>query len=121
MIVGIRDEREVEKQNHEPEGRVLTSSTGKICCGQGDEGLCFRHLRLIKVGKTTKLIQKQNPPVEVESTPVSFQCTRAQPCATLCKSVDCSPAGSSVHRIFQVRILEWVAIYSSRDPSRPRD
>ena len=29
-------------------------------------------------------------------------------------STDCSPPGSSVHGIFQARILEWVAISSSR-------
>ena len=29
--------------------------------------------------------------------------------------MDCSPSGSSVHGIFQVRILEWVAISYSRD------
>ena len=27
-----------------------------------------------------------------------------------CNPMDCSPPGSSVHRIFQVRILNWVAI-----------
>ena len=32
-----------------------------------------------------------------------------------------SPPGSSVHRISQARILEWVAISSSRRSSRPRD
>ena len=31
------------------------------------------------------------------------------------------PPGSSVHGIFQVRILEWVLISSSRGSSRPRD
>ena len=40
---------------------------------------------------------------------------------TLCNPVDCSPAGSSVHEIFQARILEWVAISFSRESSRPRD
>ena len=35
--------------------------------------------------------------------------------------VDCSPPGSSVHGILQARILEWVAIFSSRGSSRPRD
>ena len=35
--------------------------------------------------------------------------------------VDCSPPGSSAHGIFQARILEWVAISSSRGSSRPRD
>ena len=33
----------------------------------------------------------------------------------------CSPPGSSVHKILEVRILEWVAIFSSRDSSWPRN
>ena len=33
---------------------------------------------------------------------------------TLCDPVDCSPSGSSVHEILQARILEWIAISSSR-------
>ena len=37
-----------------------------------------------------------------------------QLCPTLCKLVDCSPAGSSVHGILQARILEWIATPSSR-------
>ena len=36
---------------------------------------------------------------------------------TLCKSMDCSPPGSYVHGIFQTRILEWVAMPSSRGSS----
>ena len=35
--------------------------------------------------------------------------------------MDCSPPGSSVHEIFQARILEWVAISFSRGSSQPRD
>ena len=35
--------------------------------------------------------------------------------------MDCSPPGSSVHEIFQVRILEWVAISYSRGSSQPGD
>ena len=35
--------------------------------------------------------------------------------------MDCSLPGSSVHGIFQARILEWAAISSSRGSSRPRD
>ena len=34
----------------------------------------------------------------------------AQLCPTLCNSMDCSLPGSSVHRIFQERVLEWVAV-----------
>ena len=37
-----------------------------------------------------------------------------QSCLTLCNPIDCSPQGSSVHEILQSRILEWVAIPSSR-------
>ena len=35
--------------------------------------------------------------------------------------VDCSPPGPSVHGILQTRILEWVALSSSRGLSGPRD
>ena len=34
----------------------------------------------------------------------------AQPCPTPSDPMDCSRPGSSVHRIFQARVLEWVAI-----------
>ena len=34
----------------------------------------------------------------------------AQLCLTLYYPMDCSPPSSSVHRIFQARILEWVSI-----------
>ena len=39
----------------------------------------------------------------------------AQLCLTLCDPIDWSPPGSSVHGIFQARILEWVAISISRN------
>ena len=35
--------------------------------------------------------------------------------------MDCNPTDSSVHGIFQARILEWFAIYFSRGSSWPRD
>ena len=40
---------------------------------------------------------------------------------TLCNPMDSSPPGSSVHGILQARILEWVAMASSRGTSQPRD
>ena len=42
-----------------------------------------------------------------------------QSCPTLCNTMDYSPPGSSVHGILWVRILEWVAISSSRGSSPP--
>ena len=35
------------------------------------------------------------------------------------RPLDCSPPGSSVHGILQARILQWVAMPSSRGSSRP--
>ena len=45
----------------------------------------------------------------------------AQLCLTLCDPMDWSPPGSSVHGIFQARILEWVAICFSTGSSGLRD
>ena len=44
-----------------------------------------------------------------------------QSCLTLCNPMDCSPPGSSIHGIFQARILEWIAILFSRASFQPRD
>ena len=49
-------------------------------------------------------------------------CTQSlQPHPTLCSPMDRSPPGSSVHGVLQARILEWVAMLSSRGSSQPRD
>ena len=45
----------------------------------------------------------------------------AQLCLTRCDPMDCSLPGSSVHGIFQARVLELIAISFSRGSSRPRD
>ena len=45
----------------------------------------------------------------------------AQLFLNLCDPIDFSPPGSSVHRILQGRILEWVAIPFSKGSSQPRD
>ena len=42
-------------------------------------------------------------------------------CPSLCGPMDCSLPGCSVHRIFQARILEWVAFSFSRGSFQPRD
>ena len=41
-------------------------------------------------------------------------------CPTLCDPTDCSLPGSSVHRLSQARILEWIAMPSSGGSSQPR-
>ena len=44
-----------------------------------------------------------------------------QSCLTLCNPIDCSSPGSTVHGIFQARILEWVASSFSRECTQLRD
>ena len=44
-----------------------------------------------------------------------------QSCPTHCGPKDCSPPGSSVHGIFQARILQWGVISYSRGSSPPTD
>ena len=45
----------------------------------------------------------------------------AQSCLTLCDPMDCSLSGSSIHGIFQARVLEWISISFSRGSSQPRN
>ena len=61
---------------------------------------------------------------ETDTTLLIGSCMRAkllQLCLTLCDPMDYSPPGFSVHGIFQARILEWVAMLSSRGSSWTRD
>ena len=45
----------------------------------------------------------------------------AQSCPTLSDPMDCSPPGSSIHGIFQARVLEWGAIaFSDEDLVQPK-
>ena len=46
---------------------------------------------------------------------IDDKCVYAQPCPTLCDPMDCNPPGSSVHGVFQARILERVAVSSLPD------
>ena len=63
----------------------------------------------------------------VGASPVSLARVRAMRAKslhlhpTLCDPVDYSPPGFPVHGILQARILEWVAMPSSRGSSQPRD
>ena len=46
-------------------------------------------------------------------------CVCAQSCLTLCDPMDCNLSGSSVHQIFQARILEWTAVSTPEDLPGP--
>ena len=48
-------------------------------------------------------------------------CSVVQSCPPVCNLIDCSPLGSSLHGISQARILEWVALSSSRKLPQLKD
>ena len=48
---------------------------------------------------------------------LEYVCLVPQSCLTFCDPLKCSPPDSSVHGVFQARILEWVAIFFSRGSS----
>ena len=85
-------------------------------------------------GLVTKQQQQQNPRssfyrwanwgLEKKVTFPGAACVHAkllQSCPTLCDPMDCSPPGSPVHGILRARILEWVAMPSSRGSSQRTD
>ena len=63
----------------------------------------------------------RDKPNSLVSPALAVLCLVAKLCPTLCDPMDCSPLGSSVHRDFQARILEWVATPTSRGSSQPRN
>ena len=65
----------------------------------------------------TKLMESHTSSIH----PHLFLSVHARSCSTLCDPMDCCLPGSSVHGIFQARILECVAISYSRGSSWPRD
>ena len=76
------------------------------------------HISLKKIHMANKQMNRGSTSLAIEGESESEV---AQSCPILCDPMDCSLPGSSVHGIFQARILEWVAISFSRGSSRPRD
>ena len=83
---------------------------------------CHCLLRILPCGCVKKPSVK-NSPIWLKGwrVYVRVKVLVAQLCLTLFDPMDCSLPGSSIHGILQGRILEWVAIPSSRGSSPPRD
>ena len=78
--------------------------------------------RLGKTGEgTTLLIEKRSWCLAKQQYQCRLHAKLLQSCSTLWKPMDYSLPGSSVHGILQARVLEWVAMPSSRGSSQPRD
>ena len=69
---------------------------------------------VMKLGSTFSKFTKQNNGI----TSAAAAAKSLQSCPTLCDPVDCSLPGSSIHGIFQARVLEWGAIAFSRTTYR---
>ena len=86
-------------------------------------------LRTLQISKAERHVPEQtiNPFTQIFIVSMIFYyvvlccVTSLQSCLTLCDSMDGSPVGSSVHGILQGRILESVAVPSSRGSFWPRD
>ena len=92
---------------------IWMKSYGMYVKGIHDKDLIFH----LETSEKTLLLQGCG----LEITAVVKMCSVAQLCPPFCDPRDCSSPSSSVHGIFQARILEWVAIYSSRGSSQTRD
>ena len=80
------------------------------CGDSGDEG----HLCALASGSGTFRNGHSFPLIWSDGEPVCIYLAAPakllQLCPTLCDPMDCSPPGSSIHVIFQARVLEWSAI-----------
>ena len=79
---------------------------------------CFSHVRLCATPQTAAHQAPLSLGFSRQGTGVGSQCIKVksqsevtQSCPTHRDLIDCSPPGSSIHGIFQARVLEWGAIY----------
>ena len=78
-------------------------------------------LQLIEISYKSELLQCHKLVLNLLDWKKETESEVAQSCVTLCDPMECSLPVSSVHGIFQARVLEWVAISFSQGSSRPRD
>ena len=108
------------------QGLLWASSSG---CTDDIDRLSQRSLKLFKQNHLdflkanfrlfAKFQWKRRKPISYSKCCMLCLVTQSRP--TLCSLTDCRLPGSSVHRILQARIQEWVAMPSSRGSSHPRD
>ena len=77
------------------------------------KGTCKSHVTTVKTGPCA--------PFPPDPKPGYVHANFLHSCPTLFDPMDYSTPGSSIHGILQARILEWIAMPSSRESSQPRD
>ena len=69
-----------------------------------------RNINNLRCADDTTLLAESEEELKILLMKVKSESEVVQSCLTLCDPMGCSPPGSSVHGIFQARVLEWVAI-----------
>ena len=107
--------------NTEPRGQTVGEGTGSPD-GHGVSVTLNQRLFFLSDYEAWKnnLTRKEIPASVYNFITDKDMCEITQLCLTLCDPMDCSLPDSSVHGIFQARILEWGAISFSRESSWPR-
>ena len=75
---------------------------------------------LNQVSCVMETLKVKNHQIDIKPPLWDILCSDAQSCSTSFDPMDCSPPGSSVHGIFQTRIVDWVAVSYSSDLHDPR-
>ena len=92
-----------------------------VCPLREDISLIFNTFFFLNFLQKTHHLMQRKVKTRPHSSPAHMHAKSLQSCLPLCNPVVCRPPGSSVHRILQARILEWVAMPFSRESSQPRD
>ena len=92
-----------------------------FCPFKKNAALVFSPLGVLYVPRVYLCPSQLSLPLEVGFRGRKVEVSVAPSFMTQCDPVDCSLPGSSVHGVFQVRILEWGATPFSRGSSRLRD
>ena len=69
-----------------------------------------RNINNLRYADDTTLMAESEEELRSLLMKVKSESEVAQSCPTPSDPIDCSPPGSSIHGIFQARVLEWVAM-----------
>ena len=99
----------------------LHSSCSFLSCLNCFKNMASNHLEIMLPPKKLVPLSLFSCSVSLSANGTCVCAKLLQSCSTLCDPRDYSLSGSTVHGILQARIMEWVAVPSSRGSSQPRD
>ena len=100
---------------------TVSNKWGSWCCSLEEQRACLKHWICHSKDQSRDLHFAVHLKLTKHCRSTVHACSATQLCLTFCDPMDCSQPDSTVHGIFQARILESVAISSSRRSSWPRD